>query len=413
MSILKKIPFKVKLVSTLLVIGTLLGLFLTIEISDKRKVFKIKSQSFAIEVAAEGEIRALEYETINIPELMNKRELRIWYLKITDLVSEGTKIKKGDFIAQLDQSEVESRLKSRYEKIDELNSSLETAKLDSTIVLAEKRDRIANIKSNVEENEIKVEQSVYESKAAQRRAQINYEKVLINMNTAKRNYEKELQKQQGKIKRIEKRLKEEEKLKDWLEQLKDELYVTSPSDGIVVYGRAWGGRKIKVNDEVGRWRPIIATIPDLETLVSEAIVKEIDIAKIKIGQYVNIVIDAFPDDIFEAEVIKIANIGQPISGLGMNGFKVVIKINNKGKNILPGMTTFNKITIGNYDDAIAVPRQSVFGNDSIKFVYKKQEGKFKRKEVKIAEENDTHIRILEGLEIGDKILLTLPEEDKN
>jgi len=376
---------------------------------DKKSIAKVERTNFIQEVIAEGEIVALEYQTINIPEIMKNNELEIWYLKITDLVGEGTKVHKGDFIAKLDPTDVENRIKTISDKIEEFSNNLQTAKLDSAIELSEKRDAIVNARDILEENKITVEQSQYESKATQRQALISLKKANLSLKTAERNYSKEIQKHKSKVSRFEKKLEHETKIKEQLEELRSQLYVTSPSDGMVVYGKSWRGRKIKVGDEVGRWQPVIATIPDLNTLESEAIVKEIDISKVNVNQKVNLSIDAFPKVNFEGRIKKIANIGQSIPGTRMNGFTTLIQIQNTDKKILPGMTTYNKIVISNIDSALVIPREAVFGNDSIKYVYKKNLNNIEKVNVVIGGENETQIRIVNGLSVGDRILISEPK----
>ncbi len=379
------------------------------EAIDKKSIVKVERTNFIQEVIAEGEIVAQEYETINIPDIMKNRELEIWYLKITDLVSEGTKVKKGDFIAKLDPADVESRIKTVSDNIEEYTNNLQTAKIDSAIELSEKRDAIINAKDALEESKITVDQSQYESKATQRQALISLKKAKLNLQTAERNYSKEIQKHKSKVTRLEKKVNHENKIKTQLENLRSQLYVTSPSDGMVVYGKSWRGRKIKVGDDVGRWQPVIATIPNLNTLQSEAIVKEIDISKVQLNQDVNLSIDAFPKVNFEGKITKIANIGQSISGTRMNGFTILIKILNSDKKILPGMTTYNKIIVSNIDSALVIPREAVFGNDSIKYVYRKNINNIEKVNVNIGGENETQIRIIDGLTEGSKILLEEPK----
>ncbi len=409
MSVINKIDKKYLIAGSIGIL--LLVIFLVFNTaSASYDTAKAEVMPFNIEVSAEGEIQALEFERIMIPEILAKRKLRIWQLKISDLVAEGTKVKKGDFIAKLDPTQVMELLKSSNDRVEEYTNSMESARLDSTITLMQKREQLTNTKDDLEECKIKVEQSRFESKATQRQAHITLEKANLNINTQTRNYEKEVLRERVKIKRIQKRLDYELHKKEMLEELRKQLMITSPSSGMVVYGKSWSGRKIKVNDDVGPWSPLIAIIPDLSTLISETIVKEIDIAKIKVGQKVKVVVDAFPEDIFDGEILKIANIGQPIKGAGMNGFKVVIDIDVKGKKILPSMTTSNNILISTYVDDVVVPREAVFGDVSNQYVFKKQGTGAVKTTIEIGGENETHIRIVQGLKDGDEVLLTRPDE---
>lgn len=374
------------------------------------KTVDVKEGPFTMEVEATGEIQALKYEEISIPPLLNNRKLRIWGLKITDLVAEGTQVKKGDYVATLDPADVEDRLKKSMEKVDEYQLAFDNAALDSTIALVAFRDQIINASDDILEKEIKVEQSKFESKAIQRQTAIELELAQLELSRKKRTLSKEQNRHKVKINRANKRLQDALKLQNELTELVAQLKITSPSNGMVVYARGWGGHKVKVNSDVGPWSPTIAIIPDLSTLVSEAIVKEIDIAKVKVGQKVKIGIDAFPDDNFKGEVIRIANIGQPISGTGMNGFKVLIQINAKEKKILPSMTTTNMITVADYPSELILPREAIFGNDTIKYVFKKTNGLPIKTYVKTGGENETKMRIIEGISENETVLLTRPNK---
>lgn len=83
---------------------------------------------------------------------------------------------------------------------------------------------------------------------------------------------------------------------------------------MLIYARISGKRKIRVGDEVGPWRPVIATLPDLSVLISETFVEEIDIAKIKTGDSARVTVDAIPGLQFPGKIITIANIGQEPRG---------------------------------------------------------------------------------------------------
>ena len=94
----------------------------------------------------------------------------------------------------------------------------------------------------------------------------------------------------------------------------------------------------------------------------------------------------------------------------MNGFKVVIDVDTKGKKVLPSMTTSNNILIASYKDDVIVPREAVFGKDTTHYVFVKNRSSIDKVLVKVGGENKTHIRIVQGLDAGDEILLSCPEE---
>ncbi len=374
------------------------------------KTATVTRGTFSTTVEATGEVQALQYESINAPSVLKERELRIWSIKITNLIDEGTKVQKGDFVASLDPSEVVERIKEVQENLSEYTLSKDNAVLDSAISLMSYRDKIQSALYDITEKEITLEQSKFESKAIQRSAEIDLQLAQLTYQGAVRSLEKETNRHKLKIQRLNNRIIDTEKTINKLNRLKDELTIFSPSDGMIIYGRDHHNEKIKVNGEVGPWTPTIATIPDLNTLVSEAVVKEVDIAKVKKGQAATILIDAFPNTVFKGEIIKIANIGEELQNTGMNGFSVMIKMDTQNKKVLPSMTTTNKITTSSFKNELLLPREAIFGNDTIKYVFKKQGGKIVKTFIETGGENETHMRIIGGVNEGEQVLLSRPDE---
>ncbi|MEZ4997192.1 MAG: efflux RND transporter periplasmic adaptor subunit [Bacteroidales bacterium] len=55
------------------------------------------------------------------------------------------------------------------------------------------------------------------------------------------------------------------------------------------------------------WDPVVATLPDLSSMISKTYVNEIDVSKVKVGQPVRLTVDAFPEKSYTGEVISVAN----------------------------------------------------------------------------------------------------------
>ena len=365
---------------------------------------KVTRGTFETYITEIGELKAQKSLDILIPEVAFRRELDIWQMKILDIVEEGKIVKKGDHVATLDPTDVVEQLKRVDTKLDDYYNRLETAKLDSSLTLSSARDAIQKAKDNVLDKEIKVEQSVYESKAVQRQAKLELEQAKRSYERAKRDIEQRRRKLKVTIDRYNRKIKKYEKRKSLYMQLRSELDIKSPADGMIVYGIGYDG-KIRVGSRVGRWAPLIATLPDLSTLMSEIYVKEVNIAKISLGDNVRISIDAFPDQKFTGEIVKIANIGQEIPGEYQNGFKVAVKLDPYHVELLPGMTTTNEIVTGTWDDALMVPKNAVIGNDSVKYVLKRSGLKTVKQEVVLGGENEEFFRITSGLNEGDEVIV--------
>jgi len=378
-------------------------------LSHSYRTVKVQKGIFETSVSAMGELKAEKALDINVPAVSFNEEVDIWAMKIMSIIEEGKIVKKGEEVARLDPAEVEERLVEVNEKLNEYYTNVEDAKIDSSLTLAAARETIQKQKDQVLDAELKLQQSTYESKAVQRQSQIEFEKAERSLSKAQRDLITKTQRHKSRIARNQRRVDKYEYRKKLLEQLRDELVIKSPADGMIIYGIAYNGQKVKVGSRVGRWMPLIATLPDLNTIISELYVKEIDIAKITLGQKVKIKIDAFPKKVFDGEIISIANIGQKMPGEFQNGFKVIVQLTEHKESLLPGMTTSNTIIIKSFEDVLFVEKEAVYRNDSIAFVLKKDGLSIVRQEVEVAEENEEYYRLVNGLKEGDKVLLDYAE----
>ncbi|MBM7582076.1 HlyD family secretion protein [Caldicoprobacter guelmensis] len=135
--------------------------------------------------------------------------------------------------------------------------------------------------------------------------------------------------------------------------------VKSPINGIIT------SLNVKVGDQVQQGKPI-ATVIDPTQLNVVVAVDELDIPKVKIGQKAKVKIDAFPDTVFEGEVIKIADIGKS-SGGGVTTFDVTISIKNPG-DIKIGMNATAEIQVESKKGEVLVPVEAIQERNGEKYV---------------------------------------------
>ncbi len=375
--------------------------------------YTVQSGSFELALNIKGEVQGKNAVVINMPDELKRRDLRIYSIKLKDLVQEGKVVKKGDWIATLDAAAITQQLQSNQQDLTSRRAALNDAKIDSAIQLTKLREELGEFKYDLEYKKLELEQSKYESPAYQRKKQVEYNKTIRMMEKKKRDYELRKMDLKMKTRRIQERY-ERYTSKDSL--LKDALKacnVVTPRNGMVMYAKLWSGRKLRVGDEVNRWSPAIATLPDMSVLVSETYVQEIDITKIAVGDSVEINIDALPEKKYSGMISKIANVGQELPGFDTKVFKVLIDMNENGKEIKPAMTTNNKILLTNLNNVLKIPRNSLFTENGETFVYLKSDGKIWKKKVSAGLENEEEVVINSGLKEKDKIFTSIPEGVEN
>ena len=369
---------------------------------------EVKKGKFEIVVTVTGELQARKSVNITAP-LAQLREVYIWQLIIGKIIPEGTVVDSGAFVAQLDETDIQNRLKEIESQIELLQADIEKAKIDSSLELRSQRDNIINLRFSVEDAEINVEQSKYESPAVIRKAEIDLDKVEREYKQTLSNYNLKVQQAQVNIRQKNVELQRAFREKEKIMAAMSSLVIRAPASGMVVYFKDHDGSKRTAGSTlmVGRGDVTVATLPDLSSFNSITYVNEIDISKVKKGQSVTLGIDAFPEKKLSGNVFNVANIGEQLPNTDSKVFEVMINVNETDPVMRPAMTTSNAILTRTYDDVLYVTLEAVHSNDSLTFVYRKNNT---RQLVLLGDANDNSVIIEKGLSEGDKLYLSVPED---
>lgn len=377
--------------------------------NEKDKLYNtVQKGNFKIEVNSSGELKAKKSEDIKGPSSL--RSHGIWQIKITDLVSEGTYVKEGDYVGQLDKSEVATKINTAATEVEKITSEYEQARLDTAIEMMKLRDELINLNYEIEEKKLISNQSTYEAPAVQRQTEIDLEKAERKLKQSISNISLKRMQNTAKLHQVKLSLQQQQSKLDRLEELVEELKIIAPKDGMVVYKRTWDGKKITSGSQIGVWNPTVATLPDLSKMVTKTYVNEIDISNLKKGLSVSLTIDAFPDKSFTGNVVDVANVGEQLPNSDAKVFEVTVEINEKDTLLRPSMTTNNQILVEELIDVIYIAQESVFVTDSVSYVVLKTGLGTEKQKVELGKTNDNFVVILKGLTEGEELLLVKPED---
>jgi HlyD family secretion protein len=361
---------------------------------------------FEILVTTTGELQAEFSTDIKGPEMTQSRNIRSMDIKIQDLIPEGTEVKEGDFVATLDKTTFDNTLKDELERLETMNTNYQMLLLDSAVTLSNLRDGIKNQVFSVEEAGLTLEQSKYEPPTTIRQAMINLDKAKRTLEQMIRSYDLRKQQSRSNIINTVRDLKDEnQRIKD-LQNVLAKFTITAPSSGMVIYKKDRMGTKRKIGSSISPWDPVVATLPDLRSMISKTYVNEIDVSKVKNGQKVTIVVDAFPERVYTGSVISVANIGEQLPNADAKVFEVQIKVDGSDPILRPSMTTGNKIVTKTIDNVVFIPLECVqTGEDSIPIVYMKNNTKHI---VLLGEANENNVIVEQGIEPGNVLYLSTP-----
>jgi HlyD family secretion protein len=366
---------------------------------------------FDIIVTTTGELQAKVSTDILGPDIGSNRNFRATDIKITDIVPEGTEVKAGDYIATLDKTTFDNSLKDENDKLTTYETNLEMKILDTAVTLSNYRDQIKNLSSSVDEAQIIVDQSKFEPPTTQRQAVISKEQAQRSLDQYKKAYTLQIERAKSDMRNTRMLLTDQQQRVRDIQDILTKFVITAPTDGMIIYKRDRMGTKRKIGSSITGFDNVVATLPDMSSMISKTFVNEIDVSKVKKGQKVQMIVDAFPEKKYTGSVIYVANIGEQLPSADAKVFEVQIEVDGSDPILKPSMTTGNKIITQTLTDVTYIPLESVqLGADSIPFVYEKNG---KKQIVVLGESNENYVVVEQGLEPGVEIYLSTPESPES
>ena len=366
----------------------------------------VRRDTFRLVVTTSGELRAKNHVEIKGPP--EAQQAQLFQLKIVSIVPEGTVVKEGDIVAELDRAPVGTKSAEVALARTKALAVQEQAQLDTTLNLATAREALRALAMTLEEKRIAKEQSIYEPPTVRRQAEIEYERIVRQLKQDSANYLTKVQQAQAKMREVSTDVARQQTMMDRIEAVQHAFTIRAPAPGMVIYYREYNGKKRGVGSMVYSYEPIIATLPDLSVMQSLTYVNELDVRKLAVGLPVMVSLDADPSKRLPAKVTQVANVGEQRPNVDAKVFEVLITLEVSDTTLRPGMTTSNAIEAMVIPDALVVPLEAVVSEGQTPYVYKRVGGRTVRQQIETGALNDDVIVVRRGLEEGDEVYLSIP-----
>ncbi|MCU0451434.1 MAG: HlyD family efflux transporter periplasmic adaptor subunit [Bernardetiaceae bacterium] len=377
------------------------------ETAETSLLAPVKKGDFEIAINATGELEAKNSVEIVGPTTM--QTVQIWQTKIADLIPEGSVVKKGDYVARLDETELGNKLNDAANNLQKAEAQFAQNQLDTALTLRAARDEINNHQFTLREKEIVLEQSKFEPPATIRQAEIDLERTKRTLKQSQENYLIKQRQGAAKMSEASANLSQARQRLDMIQAIARQFTIYAPEAGMIIYQRNWDGRKITTGSNIDAWRPVVAKLPDMSLMLSRTFVNEVDIRKIKKDQFVHIGLDAFPEKKLVGKVTSVANIGEQRPNSDAKVFEVLVQLTQSDSILRPAMTTSNRIVAGTIKNVLSIPLEALHSQgDSLTFVYKKEGASYQKTEVFTAETNENEVVVTAGLAESDQVYLSAP-----
>jgi HlyD family secretion protein len=152
---------------------------------------------------------------------------------------------------------------------------------------------------------------------------------------------------------------------------------------------------------------LVMTLGDIEKVYVKGKVDEADIGRVRLGQTARITTETFRDRVFNGRVTQISPIG--VEADNVTTFAVEVSIDNPGKELKANMSANAEIVLDEYPDSVLVPEAAIIydaqRHPSVDVLDAASKTGRRRVPVKIGTGNGSKVQILDGVRVGDKVVL--------
>lgn len=413
---------------------------------------------FVSQVLDQGEVQSSE----NV-EIRCEVRARNGQLSVISVVPEGTRVKTGDFLVQLDSTSFEIELEQQ--KIAMANA--ETAKIQAETSLATAKATLNEyIKGTFVENKKTIENEIYDAKSAIKtaeqelkqaqavfehskklqaksfitlqtlegdefavqRREIEVKKGINSLELANKKmevletitYEKETVQLKSDIRAAEVNLAsqidayavEESKLGEIKEMIKKCKIMVPPGvSGQVVYAKesSRGGNDWTLEEGTTvRENQVLIRLPNPDKMEVKALINEQSITQISRNMPATIKVDALNNVTLTGVVTKVNQYAESSGWMSSNirKYAVFVRIINPPEALKPGMNSSVTIQVQYEPDVLLAPLQTIYGVQEKQFcLAKRGENNWETLEVEIGGNNSQMVYIKGGVDDGTELVM--------
>lgn len=176
--------------------------------------------------------------------------------------------------------------------------------------------------------------------------------------------------------------------------------VESPISGIVGRTLLDKGANVLPSSGVTGGSPL-AIIVNMDEMIVRLNIPEPDIPYIKKGLKANIKVDAYPDDNFVGEISKVSEVVDTQT----RTLPIEIIIPNKDHRLKSGMFCRINIIASQHKDSLVILQDALVQEIGQNYVFIVQDHTAKKRKVALGTREDNRIEVLEGLEVGQKVIV--------
>jgi HlyD family secretion protein len=361
----------------------------------------VKRQDFVRSVRLSGTVEAVDATTIAAPRLSGQNNNS---LVIMRLINNGKTVKPGDPLVEFDRQDQLRNALDRRAELTDLEQQIKKREAEEIAARASDDSTLEQAKSAQEKARLELLKNDMLPKIQAEKNTLGFEEAEAKLKQLQETYDLKRRAAAADIKILEIRRDRSETTMRQAESNAEKMLVTSPLPGVAVIKTTFknGGNMTEFmeGDEVRPGQPVVEVVNPAVMRV-RARVNQADMNELRVGQFVRVGLDAYPDLTFDGAVDQISPIGQQSTlSPKVRNFIVLVLVKGSHPNLMPDLTASLDVELERIAGALVVPRDAVVLEGEQAYVRVQRGGRLDRQDVTVGPMNTHEAVIAAGLQEG-------------
>jgi len=398
-------------------------------------------QEFVLEVSAKGEVES----ALNVEVRCEVRPSNRSWLRILEVVPEGTRVEPGDLLVRLDSADLETDRDAQRIGCEQAKAALALAESKYEVAKSAK-DAYLEGEYRLARTEAQNGLELAEHKQRRARQYLESSRTLLTLGhitplqfqadqfaltaaetdvqTARlkldllENYTKPkmLKELQSTLVNWEARLAVREfeyrKSVEELARLEEEIkkcVIRAPAAGKVVLAHLHHNDHSHMVEpgELTHTRRVLVRLPNPRHMQVKAKIDEDKIALVRKGLPVTIRFEAFPEVELPGEVVRVSEYPEPDDwmGSGVKQYLTTVRIDGELEDLRPRLTADLAICVQRLGDQLQLPSQAVVKHGEKTYCLRIEGRRWEAQEISVGANNGKYVLVRSGLEEGQEVIL--------
>jgi HlyD family secretion protein len=364
----------------------------------------VERRDFVRSVRIHGIVEAMESYTVAAPRLAGQN---LNTLVITHMVPAGSAVKRGDLLVEFDrQNQIKTALDRQAEYRDFVEQ-IKKKQADQATAKAHDDTEIAAAVNAVQSAELDMRKNEILARIEAEKNELNLEESRARLKQLRETYELKRRAAAAEIRGLEIQRDRASNAMKHAQANAEKMAIRSPMDGVAVMITTWKGgqmAEMQEGDEVRAGVPFLQVVNPAAMQV-RAKVNQADVPMLRVGQTVQVRLDAYNGMVFPGRLERVSSIGIT-SGLSqkVHTFTALFIIQGSDAKLTPDLSAAVDVELERRPGALVAPLDAVFRENGKSFVRVARGSSFEKRAVVTGPMSDTDVVLESGVEASAVVL---------